>query len=114
MWYNDHAQNCIIPVRAEKRHWFQWRFSYARQTHRSHFWERNLYYRRYSLKALTPEKPKEQQPFEIGRHLYMAFLGLTALPCLSVHAFAAETTIWDKASEIMKDVYLDAQTLEIS
>lgn len=57
------------------------------------------------MKALTPEKPKERQHIEIGRHLYMAFLGLTALPCLSVHAFAAETTIWDKASEIMKDVY---------
>ena len=43
---------------------------------------------------------------EIGRHLYTAFLGLTALPCLSGQAFAAEATdIWDKASEIMKDVY---------
>ena len=57
------------------------------------------------MKALTPEKPKERRHVEIGRHLYMAFLGLTALPCLSVQAFAAETTIWDKASEIMKDVY---------
>ena len=43
---------------------------------------------------------------EIGRHLYTAFLGLTALPCLSGRAFAAEAIdIWDKAGEIMKDVY---------
>ena len=57
------------------------------------------------MKALTPEKPKERRHVDIGRHLYMAFLGLSTLPCLSVQAFAAETTIWDKASEIMKDVY---------
>ena len=43
---------------------------------------------------------------EIGLHLYTAFLGLTALPCLSGRAFAAEAIdIWDKAGEIMKDVY---------
>lgn len=57
------------------------------------------------MKALTP-KNKERRHVEIGRHLYTAFLGLSALPCLGVQAFAAETTnIWDKASEIMKDVY---------
>ena len=57
------------------------------------------------MKALTP-KNKERRHVEIGRHLYTAFLGLTALPCLSGRAFAAEATdIWDKASEIMKDVY---------
>lgn len=42
---------------------------------------------------------------EIGRHLYTAFLGLTALSCLSGRAFAAEATdIWDYAREIMKEV----------
>jgi len=57
------------------------------------------------LKALTP-KNKERRHAEIGRHLYTAFLGLSALPCFGARAFAAETTnIWDKASEIMKDVY---------
>ena len=58
------------------------------------------------MKALTPEKSKERRHVDIGRHLYMTFLALSALPYLSVQAFAAETTdIWDKASEIMKDVY---------
>lgn len=57
------------------------------------------------MKALTP-KNKERRHVEIGRHLYTAFLGLSALPCFGARAFAAETTnIWDKASEIMKDVY---------
>lgn len=42
----------------------------------------------------------------------MAFLGLSALPCPSVQAVAAETTdIWDKASEIMKDVYGQVVTI---
>ena len=49
---------------------------------------------------------KGQFNVEIGRHLYTAFLGLSALPCLGVRAFAAKPiNIWDKASEIMKDVY---------
>ena len=57
------------------------------------------------MKALTP-KNKERRHVEVGRHLYTAFLGLSALPCFGARAFAAETTnIWDKASEIMKDVY---------
>ena len=59
------------------------------------------------MKALTP-KNKERRHVEIGRHLYTAFLGLTALPCLSGRASAAEAIdIWDKASEIMKDVYTE-------
>lgn len=57
------------------------------------------------MKALTPAKTRERRHIEIGRHLYTAFLGLSILPHLGVQAFAAETTIWDKASEIMKDVY---------
>ena len=57
------------------------------------------------MKALTP-KNKERRHVEIGRHLYTAFLGLSALPCFGARAFAAEAAnIWDKASEIMKDVY---------
>ena len=57
------------------------------------------------MKAPTP-KNKERRHVEIGRHLYTAFLGLSALPCFGARAFAAEATnIWDKASEIMKDVY---------
>lgn len=46
-----------------------------------------------------------------GKALYMAFLLPSLAVAMSSHA-AAATTIWDKASEIMKDVY--AQILSIS
>lgn len=39
-----------------------------------------------------------------GKMLYKAFLSATALPVLSTQTFAA-TTIWDKASDMMKDIY---------
>ncbi len=35
----------------------------------------------------------------------MCFLVVTMMSGTSIHAFAATTTIWDKATEIMKDVY---------
>ena len=60
------------------------------------------------MKALTTVKKKERRHIEVGRHLYNAFLGVTALPMLGVQTFAAEpVNIWDKASEIMKDVYTE-------
>lgn len=40
-----------------------------------------------------------------GRTLYTAFLATSLIPLLSHQAFAASTTIWEKANEIMKDVY---------
>ena len=46
-----------------------------------------------------------------GRSLYMAFLTCSALPLMSISAFAADT-IWTKASAIMQDVY--TQILGIS
>lgn len=57
------------------------------------------------MKTLKPTKSKERRHIDVGRYLYMAFLGVSALPCIGTRAFAASTTIWDKASEIMKDVY---------
>lgn len=46
-----------------------------------------------------------------GRTLYTVFFATSLLPLISQHAFAA-TTIWEKANEIMKDVY--TQILSIS
>lgn len=46
-----------------------------------------------------------------GWMLYTAFLATSLIPLLSQQAFAA-TTIWEKANEIMKDVY--SQILSIS
>ncbi len=50
-------------------------------------------------------KPKERRHIDVGRWLYSAFLGVSLLPCAAMQASAAATTIWQKASEIMKDVY---------
>jgi len=47
-----------------------------------------------------------------GRALYTAFILPTAMTLLPTTAFAANDTIWTKASEIMKDVY--TQVLGIS
>lgn len=56
------------------------------------------------MKTLQPTQTKERRHIDVGRYLYSAFLGISALPCLSTQAYAA-TTIWEKASDIMKDVY---------
>ena len=50
--------------------------------------------------------------FDKGRALYTAFILPTAMTLLPTTAFAANDTIWTKASEIMKDVY--SQVLGIS
>lgn len=47
-----------------------------------------------------------------GRALYTAFVLPSAMTLLPTTAFAANDTIWTKASEIMKDVY--SQVLGIS
>lgn len=54
---------------------------------------------------------KERKPINYGRILYMGFLCVTMLAATSTQAFAA-TTVWEKANEIMKDVY--SQILLIS
>ncbi len=50
----------------------------------------------------SPSKAKRH--IDICRYLYMAFFVLSILPMFYTQAYAA-TNIWDKASEIMKDVY---------
>ena len=55
------------------------------------------------MKTKELVNPKEKHHANIGRGLYATFLGTSTLPCLGVQAHAA--TIWEKASDIMKDVY---------
>lgn len=52
------------------------------------------------------------QALDTGRALYTAFVLPSAMTLLPTTAFAANDTIWTKASEIMKDVY--SQVLGIS
>lgn len=59
-------------------------------------------------KTVTP-KPERRSP-NYGRVLYMAFLCVCLSVCFSTPASAA--TVWEKASEIMQDVY--TQILAIS
>lgn len=63
------------------------------------------------LKTTKP-KPEKRRHIDFGRILYMGFLTVTMASVTPMHAFAASTTIWDKANEIMKDVY--TQILAIS
>lgn len=57
-------------------------------------------------KEITPQTPKKSGfHIEWGKFLYMGFLCAIMLVAMSVPAFAATPTIWEKAAEIMKDVY---------
>ena len=51
----------------------------------------------------SPPPKKQKQHLNYGRFLYTAFLLSTLLLCSVQPVFAA--TMWDKAQEIMKDVY---------
>ena len=58
------------------------------------------------LKTTTPKtKPKkERRHIDWGRYLFMGFLCATMMAGTTMQVFAAPT-IWEKATEIMKDVY---------
>lgn len=57
-------------------------------------------------KLIKKGTKKESKSIDYGRILYIGFLCSVMLVCFSVPAFAADTpTIWEKATEIMKDVY---------
>ena len=51
-----------------------------------------------------PELPKPRRHINYSRVLYMTFLTVCMAACFTQNAFAA-TTVWQKAEEIMKDVY---------
>ena len=57
-------------------------------------------------KPIKKETKNEVKQIDWGRFLYIGFLCAVMLVCFSVPVFAADTpTIWEKATEIMKDVY---------
>ena len=51
----------------------------------------------------SPSQTKAKKPIPFGRVLYMAFVFLVMSAILAQPALAV--TIWEKAAEIMKDVY---------
>ena len=53
-------------------------------------------------KTEKPQKTKRTIPY--GKFLYAFFLMAVMMTAFSVQAYAA-TTVWDKAKEIMQDVY---------
>ena len=53
---------------------------------------------------ITKQPPKERRRINYGRFLYTGFLCFTMIFAFSTQAFAAPT-VWEKANEIMKDVY---------
>ncbi len=60
------------------------------------------------MKQPTKTRPKkERKHIEYGRFLYMGFVCTVMMLCFTVSVFAADKqpTIWEKAAEIMKDVY---------
>lgn len=58
------------------------------------------------MKNKSKEKiPKQKRHIDIGRLLFVAFLVITMMSMTAINVFAAGTTVWEKASEIMKDVY---------
>ena len=58
----------------------------------------------YLEKSRTNLKKPERRYINYGKILYMGFIGCIMVFYLSMPTFAA-TTIWEKATEIMKDVY---------
>lgn len=46
-----------------------------------------------------------KKSINVGRLLFTVFLIVTLMACFSLNVFAASVTVWQKAEEIMKDVY---------
>lgn len=59
------------------------------------------------MKKPIKKETKKEGKFNYGKLLYMGFLCAVMLGCFALPAFAASDTptIWEKATEIMKDVY---------
>lgn len=54
---------------------------------------------------IVQKKPGQRKHIDVGRLLFIGFLIVTLMACFSMNVFAASVTIWQKAEEIMKDVY---------
>lgn len=56
-------------------------------------------------KRIVQNKLDKRKHINVGRMLFIGFLIVTLMACFSLNVFAAPVTIWEKADEIMKDVY---------
>lgn len=56
-------------------------------------------------KRIVQNKLDKRKHIDVGRLLFIGFLIVTLMACFSMNVFAASVTIWQKAEEIMKDVY---------
>lgn len=61
------------------------------------------------MKTTKPKDRKERRHINWGRFLFAGFLSATMLAANTMPVFAA-TTVWEKANEIMKDVYTQMLT----
>ena len=56
-------------------------------------------------KRICKDMPGRCKHINVGRLLFLSFLCVTLTACFSLDACAAGVTVWQKAEEIMKDVY---------
>lgn len=56
-------------------------------------------------KRIGLKQPGVKKHIDIGRLLFLGFLTITLMACFTMSVSAASVTVWDKAEEIMKDVY---------
>lgn len=56
-------------------------------------------------KRIVQNKLDKRKHINVGRLLFIGFLIVTLMACFSLNVFAAPVTIWEKADEIMKDLY---------
>ena len=61
---------------------------------------------------ISLKKPGVNKHIDVGRLLFMGFLIVSLMACFTLNVGAASVTVWEKAEEIMKDVY--GQILAIS
>lgn len=57
------------------------------------------------VQAIRKWISKKTSRLNKGRTIYCSFLACSLMPLLSDSAFAADNTIWQKASAIMNDIY---------
>ena len=57
------------------------------------------------VQAIRKWIDKKTSGLNKGRTIYCSFLACSLMPLLSDSAFAADNTIWQKASAIMNDIY---------
>lgn len=57
------------------------------------------------VQAIRKWISKKTSGLNKGRTIYCSFLACSLMPLLSDSAFAADNTIWQKASAIMNDIY---------